>query len=600
MPPGNFYTCIMVTESGDASPDFSPDVERELLQTTLFGATAELAQQQDPALVLQGVCETLVRASPHILAAWLYTFDSPDDRGRIGALFAAGAVPEAVLSARRVDDLADYLEPQMLRGQQLMCFRLAASEVLAGGFGVTVDRSNYFERVGTEPLNLFGKVAGALLEQVTLRSRLREAAEYDELTGLLNRPAIQAALDHIHARAERENLPYAILLIDLDQFKAINDHYGHQTGDTVLAQVAQLLNGAVRHGDWVGRWGGEEFLILLPDAEADEAMGIAERARREVGSRTFMIEQQHALQLTISGGLACYPLDESEPTQLLGIADAALYEAKDNGRNRVQRPTARGRRIYTMASRIETALQSNGLQPAYQAIVDLRTDETIGYQALARLIANDTGHQGIIEAEEFIEVASLRHLIHRVDYSMFRSALRHCQYQVQSGVHLLHFINVSAGLLRQPDMMNALTALLREHQSTCGSGEHPVVVEITERDFIDSQQALEMLQPLVDQGVRLAIDDFGSGYSSFRYLVDLPVHFLKIEGRLVRQACTAAKAQAVIRSIRYVARELQVVTLAEGIEDSATADRMRELGVDLGQGRYFAPPVLDASSSEQP
>ncbi|MEJ2686967.1 MAG: EAL domain-containing protein [Gammaproteobacteria bacterium] len=589
----------MSTEYGQPPADLAPAVERELLQTTLFGATAELAQRQDPALVLQGVCETLVRASPHILAAWLYTFDSSDDRGRIGALYAAGAVPQAVLSAKRVDDLADYLAPQMLQGQQLMCFRLGASEVLAGGFGVTVNRSNYFERVGTEPLNLFGKVAGALLEQVTLRSRLREAAEYDDLTGLLNRPAIQAALDHIHARAEREQLPYAILLIDLDQFKTVNDHYGHQAGDAILAQVAQLLNNAVRHGDWVGRWGGEEFLILLPDAEADEAMGIADRARRAVGSRTFMIEQRRALQLTISGGLACYPLDELEPRQLLGIADAALYEAKDTGRNRVQRPTARGRRIYTMASRIETALQSDGLQPAYQAIVDLRTGRTIGYQALARLIANDTGHQGIIDAEEFIEVASLRHLIHRIDYSMFRSALRHCQEQVQCGVHVLHFINVSAGLLRQREMMNALTALLREHQSTCGPGEHPVVVEITERDFIDSHQALEMLHPLVDQGVRLAIDDFGSGYSSFRYLVDLPIHFLKIEGRLVRQAPTITKARAVIRSIRYIARELQLVTLAEGIEDAATADRMRELGVDLGQGRFFAPPALHASPSKR-
>lgn len=312
-----------------------------------------------------------------------------------------------------------------------------------------------------------------------------------------------------------------------------------------------------------------------------------------------MIEERRALQLSISGGLACYPLDELEPRQLLGIADAALYEAKDTGRNRVQRPTARGRRIYTMASRIETALQSHGLQPAYQAIVDLRTGKTIGYQALARLIANDAGHQGIIDAEEFIEVASLRHLIHRIDYSMFRSALRHCQEQVQCGVHLLHFINVSAGLLRQREMMNALTALLREQQSACGPGEHPVVVEITERDFIDSHQALEMLQPLVDQGVRLAIDDFGSGYSSFRYLVDLPIHFLKIEGRLVRQAPTITKARAVIRSIRYIARELQLVTLAEGIEDAATADHMRELGVDLGQGRFFAPPALHASPSER-
>lgn len=576
---------------------FSPRTERELLQATLFGATADLAQQ-DPSLVLQGVCETLVHASRHILAAWLYMFDSSGDRGKIGAIYAAGAVPDGVYQARRVDDLVEPLAPQLLRGQQLMCFWLGATDSPVGGFGVMVDRSDYFDRVGTESMNLFGKVAGALLEQAKLRLRLREAAEYDELTGLLNRPTIHAALDHMHARAERDKTPYAILLIDLDQFKSINDHYGHHAGDAILAQVAEVLSTAVRRGDWVGRWGGEEFLILFPSTEADEALQIADRVRMQIDSTPFAIEASPPVNLTMSAGLACYPLDEIGLPQLLGIADSALYEAKDAGRNRVQRPTTIGRRIYTMASRIEEALQSDRLRPAYQPIMDLHTGQLVGHQALARLITTDVPPLGMIDAEEFIQVASLRHLIHRVDYSMFCSMLRHLRREAESGVSLLHFVNVSAGLLRHPDMIAMLTAMLRELHITANSGEHPVVLEVAERDFIDSLEAVEMLKPFLELGVRIAIDDFGSGFSSFRYLVDLPVHFLKIEGRLVRQARTMTKAQAIIRSIRSVARELRLVTLAEGIEDADTADRMRELGVDLGQGYYFAPPTLESPPAE--
>ncbi len=574
----------------------SARAERELLQTTLFGATADLAQEDDPAMVLQRVCDTLVQASPRILAAWVYLVDKSEEGLEIATIYAAGAVPELCKQARTVGEFARHLQPDLTDAEQLMCFGLESPGLPAGGFGVRVTPVDYFERIGTEPLNMFGKVAGALLGQARLRARLQELAEYDALTGLLNRPAVHAALEHVHARAQREELPYATILIDVDQFKAINDQYGHEAGDAILVQVAQSISAAVRDGDWVGRWGGEEFLALLPEAEADEALRVAERIRARVGSAPIVIGTPAPVQLTISGGVACYPLDGMDVKGLLGVADAALYEAKDAGRDRIQRPSSRGRRIYTMASKIEEGLRFDRIQPAYQPIVDLRNGETVGYQTLARLV--DTDACRVIEASEFIEVASLRHLIHRIDFNMIRATLHRCRSEMDAGHYLLHFVNVSAGLLRRPDVITSLVRILRAQQHAGLSSEHPIVLEVTERDFLDSRQALDMLDPFIDLGVRLAVDDFGSGYSSFRYLADLPVAFLKIEGELVRQAQTVPKARAIIHGIHDIASELGMVTLAEGVEEGATANRMRELDIDMAQGFHFGRPVLERRSPE--
>lgn len=586
---------MMSTDFGpaDAAAEFSPQRERELVHGTLLAATAALAAEQDPETALEQACEQFIQASPHLKAAWVYLLERTPER-QVRGVYAAGSLPEGFRRAQSMEALFDALHLQGVGPlEQVVCFVFYGRDSL-GCFGLRVARPDYFEQVGEAPFHLFANVAGSLIGQARLRTQLRERADHDELTGLLSRSAMQNILERHHARAERKGTPYALVLIDLDHFKLINDQLGHPAGDQVLIEAAARATGELRQSDWLGRWGGEEFLALLPDTEADEALDAAERVRRAFADKPFEFKGNGPLGVTLSGGVACFELDGVTLAALLGIADAALYEAKDAGRNRVQRATRRGRRLYTLAARLEQALREGRLRPAYQPIVDLNTGQVVGHEALARLVSRG---RRTLPAAEFIEVATLRHLIHRIDEHIFRCTLEHCRECVLRGHSGMHFVNISAGLLRRPDCIASLAEVIREMQDVCGRSDtrdaHPLVIEITERDFIAPAQAREMLAPLLEQGVRLAIDDFGSGYSSFDYLVELPADFVKIEGSLVRRSADDPTALAVVRGICEIGKEAGLVILAEGVEDLATADRMRDLGVKLVQGFHFGHPKLE-------
>lgn len=572
--------------------------ERSLLHKALLGATAVLAREQDPQAAIQRACEALVEASPHVRMAWIVLHQGGL---HMRGLHGAGPVPAALENARSADEMVAALgrEGGPCGNDQFVCIPFRDMEHgVRGVVGVFAEQPDYLDRVGVDAFYMFADVCSALVTQALLRKRLKELAEFDELTGLINRAAMRPILEHAHAQALREGRAYAVVLFDLDQFKTVNDQYGHAVGDRVLADTAARARAALREGDWLARWGGEEFLALLPEAEADQALDIANRVRTEVG-RTPFTHDGVSGTLSLSGGVACFPLDGSELEELISVADAALYEAKDSGRNRVQRPSRRGRRVYALAGQIEEALRTGRLVPAYQPIIELAGGRVVGQEVLARLVRPE----GVLDASEFIEIASLRHLIHQIDYEIFSSAVLHCRAQVENEeTGLLHFVNVSAGLLRRPDLIDALAVKVAAAQDACSKRnleQHPLVIEITERDFLDTREARRMLAPFVEMGVRLAIDDFGSGYSSFQYLADLPVDFLKIEGGLVRQAKHSQRGRAILRGIHDIASELGLITLAEGVEKPDTVQMLREVGIDWVQGYYFGRPELapDASSA---
>lgn len=566
--------------------------ERSLLHKALLTATAALVREQDPQAAVQRACEALVAASPHVRMAWiaLRQSDLP-----IRALYSSSSAPAALAEAHSAEEMVAALDrSQGPQGdEQFVCIPFSDRNAeLRGVVGVFADQADYFERVELDPFYVFADVCSALLKQAVLRQRLKALAEYDELTGLINRAAMRPILEHVHAHAKRDGQAYAVILFDLDQFKSVNDQYGHAVGDRVLAETAARARAALREGDWLARWGGEEFLALLPGAEADEALAVADRVRTEVGRAPF-VQDSFSCKLNLSGGVAAFPLDGSALEELISVADAALYEAKDSGRNRVQRPSRRGRRVYALAGQIEEALRTGRLVPAYQPIVELAGGRVVGQEVLARLVRAE----GVLDASEFIEIANLRHLVHQIDFQIFSRAVLHCRAQVENEEPgLLHFVNVSAGLLRRPDLIEALASNVKAAQDACmgrNVEQHPLVIEITERDFLDTREARRMLAPFVEMGVRLAIDDFGSGYSSFQYLADLPVDFLKIEGGLVRQAKHSKRGRAILRGIQDIARELGLTTLAEGVEKSDTAQMLREVGIDWVQGYYFGRPALE-------
>lgn len=442
----------------------------------------------------------------------------------------------------------------------------------------------------TAVAQLFGAaVQHQRLEQ--LQEQLEALATRDELTQLLNRRAMRDLLDHNHVRAQRSRSPYALALLDIDRFKIINDAYGHATGDEVLARVAGTLRQGLRLADEVARWGGEEFLCFLPDTARSAAADAMERLRRQVAG--LRIDTSGAtVRTTISIGIADFVEDDESWESVLARADSALYAAKRDGRDRVAKAESRTTKAKSIAGLLEFALGHDRLRPVFQPIVDLRTRARVAEETLAR-IADDDGE--LIEAAKFVETAGRIQLLHRVDAVMLRTTLDRCVDQLFSGNSVDHFVNISADLLRHPQLVKELFEYAVRKCAACGSESNarkPIVIEITERELVgDVARARDLLAPFLELGMRLAIDDFGSGYSSFHYLNSLDIAYLKIDGDLVRPVASSDRSRAIVRSIQRTAEELGVQSVAECVEDEATADILAELGVDLAQGYYFGRPA---------
>jgi len=412
-------------------------------------------------------------------------------------------------------------------------------------------------------------------------------ATHDALTGLINRYELQIIIDKNHAQAVRHQDPYSIILLDLDRFKLINDSFGHACGDQALKSVAAALAGEARASDWFGRWGGEEFICLLPKTDAQEAALVAERMRRTVETTSVSIDGR-TIKLTTSIGVTSFPDDGDSPETLLAAVDEALYGAKHAGRNRVGHARHKTVGIYSMAGQLEAALDQGLLKAAYQPIVELATEQVVAEEALTRILLPDGT---IMVADQFIEAANHLQLAHKIDHYMATASLARCTNLVQQGRFIKHFVNFSMDLLRHPNLVEDII-----RQAACTYGEatstfneiKPLVIEITEREFLGNiKEARNTLAPLIDFGMQLAIDDFGSGYSSFQYLADLPICYLKIEGGLIRRVKSEKKVRSIVVAMQEIATELGLISVAEHIEDQETAEILRDIGIDWGQGFLF-------------
>lgn len=592
--------------------------EQVCIYRALLAATASLAGGSTPEAVLRAACDALVTSSAHISLAWTY-LGNPETEDILPA-YAAGRgagytqnlvldrSPEAQLGPGR--RALQSGQPVVIRVRDDPGFALWRARAMEYGFeeglalpigkpgeaqrGLIVvfsDEPRYFEQIGVEPFAAFTQLATVAIEQADLKLRLQQMATLDAISGLLNRHALLNAIEREYALARRNGSCLSFLLMDLDRFKLLNDNYGHAVGDAMLAGIGAILKRSLRGYDWVGRWGGEEFLALLPGTEETEALRVADRIRRAVEDHAVSYNDQ-TLRTTISIGVATYPRDGEGTEFLLRAADAALYEAKKTGRNRVV-PAGEKHEVYSIAARIHGAIESGRLLPAYQPIVDLRTREMVAEEALARLV-DDEGKP--MEAIRFIGAAGELQLTHLIDLHIIKAAMNHCAANIaRGGPRIAHFVNVSGDLLLHQDLIEKLFAEAQAACLNCGVDLGPVkpmVLEITERQMLGDMQAVRAkLAPFLDFGMRLAVDDFGSGYSSFRYLAELPVSFLKIEGTLIRQV-RDPRIRKIIGRINDIAKDLNLVTVAEFVEDAETADILTELGIDWGQGYYFGRPAL--------
>ncbi len=433
-----------------------------------------------------------------------------------------------------------------------------------------------------------------MLLQLKQRQKLETQALTDELTGLPNRRAAELRFDEEIARAKRDGIGFSVATCDLDRFKLINDHYGHGVGDDVLQQVANIMRQALREGDWMARWGGEEFILFLHHSDRADAVAAAERIRLAIKAHPLMTHQGR-LEITASFGIGVCQAGDENIAHALSESDSCLYEAKRRGRDCVVVSESGGAGTLWRAGMLQRALKEERIVVAYQIMVDLATGKPVADEALARMIQPDGS---VLDASEFIDAAEGINIIHEVDRNITRHAMSRCSVNLTAGHDpgFAHFINLSPQFLARRDYVDELLGGAMQFCSTCDidfPGYKPVVFEITERQLMtDFERIRRELKPLLDFGFRLALDDFGSGYSSFLYLAELPVSFLKIEGWMVRNMVSNERVRAMVESMIVLSKKLNITTIAECVENRETADMLRDMGVDWGQGYYFGRPEI--------
>ncbi|MBK7521027.1 MAG: EAL domain-containing protein [Gammaproteobacteria bacterium] len=427
-------------------------------------------------------------------------------------------------------------------------------------------------------------------------SVINRQANEDALTGLPNRASFREKLSSAIARSARSGASHALLFIDLDDFKSVNDNLGHDAGDQLLIEAAQRIRDCVRGSDTVARLGGDEFTAILYDVTAQDAIGqVAEKIVLSM-RRAFRVGEREVF-CAASVGLAVYPSDADDPDTLIIKADQAMYSVKQSGRNGwhfyTQEMHERSERRHRLFNELSVALDNDQLQAYLQPIICLRSGEITACEALARWQRND----GVwVSPAEFVEVAEQRGLINRLDYFVLQTSINalNC-INSKHGTSIGLSANVSPGIFfsKNQDLQRWM-GLVRET-----ARELRLSIEITERLLVgESDEAHRALKELSAAQVSISIDDFGTGYSSLGYLMRFPVDTIKIDRSFTRGIGLDKAHETLIDTIIGMARRLGKKVVAEGVETEAQCDYLRELGCDFAQGYLFGKPMSAADFGE--
>ncbi len=419
--------------------------------------------------------------------------------------------------------------------------------------------------------------------------QVREAALHDPLTGLPNRALVFEYTDHLLAAARRQHACGAVLFIDLDRFKPINDLYGHEVGDRVLQEVAKRLVACTRQEDLVGRLGGDEFVIVLPyvDAGRHRAATVARHVIESV-SEPFLIDKLE-LSLSPSVGISYCPEHGTEVSELIRAADLAMYQAKQAGRANFQFFTPDlNRRVdaaNSLEARLKRALEHSRFVLHYQPVMDIRGDRLIGAEALVRLADQAVERVG---PERFIPIAEAAGLIGLLGEWVVAEACRQHEAWREEGLQVPIAVNVSARQFRQRDFAERLGEII----SAAGIEPALLGVEVTESTVMESvDDVVAILGELKSVGVKIAIDDFGTGYSSLSVLSRLPFDKLKVDRSFVQRIESDPASRAVTEAILALGRSLDLEVVGEGIESEHALRYLRELGCHQAQGFWFSKPL---------
>jgi diguanylate cyclase (GGDEF)-like protein len=425
-------------------------------------------------------------------------------------------------------------------------------------------------------------------QQMSLRES-RDLIVTDPLTGLANRTGLERGIESALKRHE----PVALLLIDLDGFKLVNDAYGHAAGDTVLIEFAHHLRSAVRAGQTAARFGGDEFAVLLTDTTTmEDAVSVARRILAVTAANPVLLDDD-MVPVRASIGVALIQAADT-PEDLLRRADLAMYQSKRaaNHTFTVYEPTMVDRRgaDAALSDDLDLALDRGELHVLYQPIVDLTDHRLVAAEALLRW---QHPTLGLVSPVQFIPIAERSGAITRIGLWVLEQALRQLRsLQDQApGERPMHIsVNLSARQLQEPGIVQDILAILVR------SGVDPrhLVLEVTESAIVAKTSGIDALRNLRSHGIRIAIDDFGTGYSSLQYLTRLPVDILKIDRSFIAELNTTPEGAAVTEAIIRLSQILHLSTVAEGIETPQQAAELQMLGCDTGQGYLFAKPLAAA------
>jgi diguanylate cyclase (GGDEF)-like protein/PAS domain S-box-containing protein len=426
-------------------------------------------------------------------------------------------------------------------------------------------------------------------DRKVIQQRIQHLAYHDNLTGLPNRSLLQDRLAHSIARADRTNKKVAVLFIDLDNFKNINDTLGHDVGDELLRQVSRRLSECVRLEDTIARQGGDEFIVLLDGLDDGRGASVVAQKILNALRKAFVLSgtDQH---VSGSVGIALFPEDGRDAQTLMKNADTAMFHGKTQGKNTYQYFTAQMniavKRRMTLESALRRAVMNRDFVLHYQPQIDLDKGEILAVEALVRWKTEDGG---TVSPGDFIPLAEETGLINEIGEWVLKEACRQAKEWQDMGLPKLRMaVNLSARQFSDRTFLDMVTRTLAE----TGLAAECLELEITESQVMRQTEGMIMLlNKLSEMGVQLAIDDFGTGYSSLSYLKRLPIQKLKIDQSFVRDITVDPNDTAIVVAIINMAKSLDLDTIAEGVETAGQLALLRSKGCHVGQGYYFSAPV---------
>jgi diguanylate cyclase (GGDEF)-like protein/PAS domain S-box-containing protein len=493
-----------------------------------------------------------------------------------------------ILDATTLEAVASPME--MAVGQD-RTVHVPANSILIrrGGYEIPIEgsASPIHDREGrvTGSVIVFSDVSAAR----TMALQMIHLAQHDFLTGLPNRMLLNDRVGQAIILALRHSKKVAILFLDLDGFKHINDSLGHAIGDRLLQSITKRLIDCVRFSDTVSRQGGDEFVVLLSEMEHSEDAAITARRMLNVVAEVHSIDQ-HALHVTTSIGVSVYPDDGPDAETLIKNADTAMYQAKENGRQNYQffKPAMNVRAVerQSIEESLRRALERKEFALHYQPKIDLRTGEISGAEALIRW---KHPIRGSVSPAEFIPVAEECGLILPISKWVLREACRQARFWMDAGLPPTAIaVNISAMAFRDESFLESVFAILAE----TGLNPRLLELELTESVLMKrAESAASILQKLRARGIRVAVDDFGTGYSSLSYLRKFSIDALKIDQSFVRQITTTPDDTAIVTAVISMGRSLKLRVIAEGVETREELAFLQALQCDEAQGYYFSRPV---------